>query len=190
LSPATRGRPFNDEPTALNEHHQRGCIASAVKDLKTAETAYREGETLNRRTYLWSQDRIICPDPVCRRRDRKFDNKLDWLKHLVAVHFIHIKGPNIDRTQRIVNLDELTFADEAELETWARVKIEKEDDQAAGGDGDVDDGRDSGATRGSSRRASKRRSPVKDEEDEDNVEDDEAGTSTQSRTRDKKARKS
>lgn len=173
LSPATRAYPYNTTSRQLNQHHVI-CIRLALKAIKEAELAHAAGIVLKHATYLWEGGRIICPDPVCRRNARQFDSKCDWLSHLVAVHYVHVRGPNVNRLHRIVKLSELTFDDEAELEAWAGVTSGDAVDDGSKSDGGVAvEGQSEKTSATGKKKVLGKRRKLEEEEEEEEAEDGE-----------------
>jgi hypothetical protein len=87
------------------------CLHALLRSFQTAYDNSQEAST----AYALAGNHIGCPDPVCNRNGRQFDNILNFTRHIVAVHRFPFRGIGSGKT-----LSALTFETLEDAISWAK----------------------------------------------------------------------
>ena len=112
LSYSDRGHPW----TKAYRQHLRNCLKETIRAIYELFERLQSGKHIpTRHHYMWHEGAAICPDPVCRRRHRRFDNVYDLVLHLLMVHHLTYQGKIVPNTIGIPRLESFIQKSEKEL---------------------------------------------------------------------------
>lgn len=102
-------------------NHVMSCHRSAVQELMQNLCNDSKIHTLHGQSPFFCDGRIICPDPICSNGARSFDDILELVRHLAAMHQVSItskSGGDNSRDKKVKHLDNLSFRTHEELCDW------------------------------------------------------------------------
>ncbi|KAK4686025.1 hypothetical protein P7C73_g4110, partial [Tremellales sp. Uapishka_1] len=114
---------WRDDPAWFKDHLKRHLADSLLEIWDEVCAAGSTAPSASRKPmhhYLIQSDSLACPDPVCRNNSRTHATPLDFVDHLVGVHYLQLSGTLTFNTNERSDIREVSFPNADALEQYVR----------------------------------------------------------------------